>query len=157
MPTRYKGTPAETRALDAYIALMRAGQSIGERVHGELRAAGLTVGQFGVLEALLHKGPLPTGDIARAILVSAANCTTIVDHLEERGLVLRERGEEDRRRVVLALTAEGRRLVSGLFPAHAARMAREFSRLTVKEQEELRRLCRKLGRADDEPAVGGKA
>src|SRR2546422_11182657 len=55
MPTRYPGTPAETVALDAYIKLMRAGESLTARAGGVMAADGLTIGQFGVLEALLHR------------------------------------------------------------------------------------------------------
>ena len=65
MPTRYHGTPAETAALDAYIKLMRAAESVTTRVGGVMAAAGLTIGQFGVLEALLHHGQ-PRAPRARA-------------------------------------------------------------------------------------------
>ncbi|MDZ4756391.1 MAG: MarR family transcriptional regulator [Phycisphaerae bacterium] len=148
MATRHRGTAAETRALDAYIALMRAAQAVTERVHVPLREHDLTVGQFAVLEAILHKGPLPSGTIARTILISAGNCTTIVDNLETRELVVRERSDVDRRQVTVRLTPEGKKLVTGIFPGHVERLTGEFGRLSVREQEELRRLCKKLGLED---------
>jgi MarR family 2-MHQ and catechol resistance regulon transcriptional repressor len=76
--------------------------------------------------------------------MSGGNITTVVDNLERRRLVRRERGD-DRRNVTVHLTPEGRRLISKVFPAHAAAIAEAFSALTGPEQEELARLTRKLG------------
>jgi MarR family 2-MHQ and catechol resistance regulon transcriptional repressor len=68
-----------------------------------------------------------------------------VEGLENRGLVVRQRTEEDKRFVRVALTGKGRRLIQEIFPAHAETVTRLFSVLTEEEQEQLRRLCRKLG------------
>jgi hypothetical protein len=56
MPTHYRGNPQERQALDAHIKLMRAAESVTARLEPLMRAAHLTVGQFGTLEALLHLG-----------------------------------------------------------------------------------------------------
>ena len=58
MSTHCRGSKKEIRALDAYIKLMRAAESVTDRTSRHLAAAGLTISQFGVLEALLHLGPL---------------------------------------------------------------------------------------------------
>jgi len=68
MPTRYPGTPVETAALDAYIKLMRAAEAVTTRVGSVMDTAGLTIGQFGVLEALLHHGPLCQRDLGKKLL-----------------------------------------------------------------------------------------
>jgi hypothetical protein len=47
------------------------------------------------------------------------------------------------------LTQPGRRLIERVFPGHARAIEREMSNLAPREQEELRRLCRKLGRGDE--------
>ena len=57
MPTHYKGTEEERRALDVFIKLMRAAESVADRTGGPMAAAGLTPSQFGVLETLYHLGP----------------------------------------------------------------------------------------------------
>lgn len=64
MPTHYRGSAQERAALDAYIKLMRAADSVTARLDPLMRAADLTVGQFGALEALLHRGPLCQRDLA---------------------------------------------------------------------------------------------
>src|SRR2546430_16978870 len=58
MGTHYRGRAAEVRALDTYIKLTRATSSVGVRLSRGLAEAGLTPTQLGVLEALLHLGPL---------------------------------------------------------------------------------------------------
>lgn len=146
MGTRYLGTAAERRALDALITLRRAASSLGERTAAGLRSAGLTESQFGVLEAVLHLGPLCQRELAAKILKSAGNLTTVVDNLERRGLVERRRNDLDRRVSRIHLTAEGERLVRSLFPPHVATLVEAFSVLTAQEQELLTALCRRLGR-----------
>jgi len=143
--TRYKGTKDEVRALNAYVKLMRASESVSARIHGHLVGAGLTVSQFGVMEALYHLGPLSQRELAKKILKSSGNITMVIDNLEKRGLVKRERKAEDRRFYAVQLTIEGRRLIGSIFPRHAAKIVEEMNALTKSEQEELSRICRKVG------------
>jgi len=145
MPTRYAGTAAEVRALNALITLVRATEAVLGVLNAPLAEPGLTASQFGVLEALLHLGPLCQGDLAAKLLRSCASMTSVVEGLERRGLVVRQRTEEDKRFVRVALTGKGRRLIQEVFPAHVRRTVRVFAALTEPEQEQLRRLCRKLG------------
>jgi MarR family 2-MHQ and catechol resistance regulon transcriptional repressor len=148
MGTHYRGTKDEVRALSAFIKLVRAAESVGARLSPGLAKVGLTEGQFGALEALYHLGPLHQRELGAKLLRSGGNVTMVVDNLEKRGLVRRERGVEDRRFVTVHLTDAGRRLIARIFPRHAARVTEEMSVLTPAEQDELGRLCRKLGKAE---------
>ena len=147
--TNYKGGRDEVRALNAYVKLMRASEAVTGRIHGHLTDAGLTVTQFGVLEALYSLGPLSQRDIGRKILKSSGNITLVIDNLEKRGLVKRERSKEDRRYYAVDLTAAGRKMIGAIFPRHAAKVVEEMKSLTGAEQEELSRLCRKMGLKED--------
>jgi len=147
MPTHYRGTAQERAALDAYIKLMRAADSVTARLDPLMRAADLTVGQFGALEALLHRGPLCQRDLGRKLLRSGGNITVVVGNLARRGLVRRHRGPQDRRFVTVTLTDKGRRLIGGIFPRHVRHVVRELEALSPPEQAELGRLCRQLGLA----------
>jgi DNA-binding MarR family transcriptional regulator len=69
----------------------------------------------------------------------------VIDNLEKRGYVKRERKKEDRRFMMVWLTDEGFELISKVFPPHAAVIAREMSVLSAREQETLAQLCKKLG------------
>jgi MarR family 2-MHQ and catechol resistance regulon transcriptional repressor len=147
----YKGRPQEKRALDAYVKLMRAAESVTAHVNRRLDAAGLTVSQFGVLEALHHLGPLFLSDLARKILKTSGNLTMVVDNLEKRGLASRCPDATDRRFVRVSLTPRGKKLIAGLFPAHAREITRALSALSPAEQAALAALCRKLGLAQERP------
>ncbi len=148
MATSWNGPEHEQRALDAYIVLMRAANSVNARLHGPLAAEhGLTMGQLGVLEALLHLGPMSQSLLAAKLLVSASNLTTVLDNLERGGLVRRVRDLADRRVSIVHLTPDGRDRITACFPAHVARIAAAMAGLDPEEQRQLHALCRKLGLA----------
>jgi MarR family transcriptional regulator, 2-MHQ and catechol-resistance regulon repressor len=132
-------------ALNSYTKLMRAAESVTNRVGRTMSAAGLTISQFGVLEALLHKGPLCQRDIAAKILKSTGNMTLVIDNLEKQGLVRRERSAEDRRYFTVSLTDPGAQLIGTAFAAVEAAIVAEMGVLTEEEQQTLGQLCKKLG------------
>ena len=146
MSTHYQGTETEKQALDAFIKLTRAAESVNRRVNDHLHEYDLTVSQFGVLEALFHLGPMPVGQLAGKILRSSANLTLVIDNLVKRGLATRERRDDDRRTVRISLTDAGRDLIAGLMPPHVAGVVAEFEVLSAEEQATLAALCRKVGR-----------
>ena len=115
----------------------------------QLEAQGLTVGQFGVMEALLHLGPMTQCVLGEKLLRSGGNMTLVIDNLEKHGLVRRERQTVDRRTIVIHLTPKGLRLTKRVVPGHAKMILKEMSQLEPNEQEDLRRLCRKLGRGGE--------
>lgn len=146
MPSRWPGSARERRALDAYITLMRAANSVNARLHGPLAADhGLTMGQLGVLEALFHLGPMSQSVLAGKLLVSASNLTTVLDNLERDGLVKRVRDTADRRVSIVHLTAAGKTRIAGCMPDHVARITAALAGLTATEQKQVAALCRKLG------------
>lgn len=144
MGTRHRGTNEEINALNAFIKLQRAAESVSTRVHAVL-PDGLTVTQFGVLEALHHLGPLCQGELAEKLLRSGGNLTLVVDNLEKAGYVTRERDPADRRFVVVKLTDGGTRFISEIFPKVVANVVREMTALSSTELNDLGRLCKKVG------------
>ena len=150
MPTHFKGCKEDVTALNAYINLIRASDSLMARLTAQLESEGLTAGQFGILEALYHLGPMCQKTLGEKLLRSGGNITLIVDNLEKHGMVLRERQTDDRRKVLIRLTQAGKATIERVLPAHVEAIANEMRRLTPAEQEELRRLCRKLGKRGTE-------
>lgn len=144
MGTRYRGTNEEINALNAFIKLQRAAESVSTRVHSVL-PSGLTITQFGVLEALHHIGPLCQGELAEKLLRSGGNLTLVVDNLEKAGHVVRERDPADRRFVIVKLTASGSAFISRLVPLVVGNVSREMNRLSSTELLDLSRLCKKVG------------
>ena len=142
----FRGNNKEVRALSTYVKLMRAAESITSRVHKHLSSVGLTVSQFGVLEAIYHLGPLSQKDLGRKILRSSGTITMVIDNLEKRRLVRRERDTSDRRIFIVHLTGEGQKLIRKIFPSHATLIAAELSVLNTADQIRLGDLCKKVGR-----------
>src|SRR5512138_272401 len=141
---RHKMKPAHKQsylALNSYTKLMRAAESVTSRTSRQMTAADLTISQFSVLEALLHKGPLCQRDIAAKILKSTGNITMVIDNLEKRGLVRRERDSEDRRYLTVHLTDAGSTLIVKVFGDVESAIVKEMGALSGDEQELLGRLC----------------
>ncbi|MBU0485696.1 MAG: MarR family transcriptional regulator [Proteobacteria bacterium] len=136
----------QSPALNAFVKLMRAAGTVNARVHGHLTEYGLTISQFGVLEALCHLGPLCQREIGNKILKSGGNITTVIANLEKRGLIKRIRNEKDQRFYEVTLTEKGEKLITVIFPKHQDIISKEFSILNPVETDELARLCKKLGR-----------
>ena len=113
---------------------------------GQLAENGLTISQFGVLDAIYHLGPMHQNELARKILKSNGNLTMVIANLQRSGLIRRRRDERDRRCITVALTSEGRGLMEKLMPRHAKAIAERFSILSTEEQEALRRIARRLGK-----------
>lgn len=145
MPTHWKGTEKETRALNAFIKLNRAVESLNLRLHQRGTQGDLTPSQFAVLEVLYHLGSLCQGEISAKILKSSGNMTMVLDNLEKRGFVRRLRDTDDRRQVRIELTESGREKIETVLPVHIAAVVEEMSTLTPEEQELLGDLSRKLG------------
>jgi MarR family 2-MHQ and catechol resistance regulon transcriptional repressor len=146
VPTHFRGDRGTKRALNAFINLARASNAVAMRLSAGLGQHGITTSQLGILEALFHLGPMCQRALGDKLLRSGGNITMVIDNLEKHGLVQRVRQKDDRRMIAIHLTLAGRTLISRVLPQHAKEVVKEMSRLTASEQEELRRLCRKLGR-----------
>jgi MarR family transcriptional regulator, 2-MHQ and catechol-resistance regulon repressor len=132
-------------ALKLYIVLARARNAVGRRADADIARHGLSTGEFAILEALHHKGPLLLGELQRKILVSSGGVTYLVDRLEAAGLVERRECENDRRARYGALTEKGEALMREIFPAHAETIAVAVAGLTSEEKRQAIALLKKLG------------
>ena len=91
-------------SLKLWVVLSRAFDAVQTRAAADAARHGLTLTEFGVMEALYHKGPLLLGEVQRKILVTSGGVTYLVDRLVAKGLVERRRCEKDRRAWYAALT-----------------------------------------------------
>jgi MarR family transcriptional regulator, 2-MHQ and catechol-resistance regulon repressor len=139
-------SPEETAALRLWVIMSRAHAAIAEHASDDVARHGLTLAEFAILEALYHRGSMLLGEVQRRILVSSGGITFLVDRLAAKGLVERRTCASDRRARYAALTEKGEALVSEIFPAHAAALARAMGGLSMAESAEGAELMRKLGR-----------
>jgi len=122
------------RYVDVLVALrriMRAADLYSQRLR---RSGGLTTPQLLVLQAAERLGELGVGRIAQEVRLSQATVTTIVDRLEARGLLVRDRSAADRRRVQLRLTEAGSATLEGAPPPLQQEFLQRFSALPQWEQ-----------------------
>jgi MarR family 2-MHQ and catechol resistance regulon transcriptional repressor len=121
----------------------RAVEGYAEKSISELEMCG---SDFAVLEALLHKGPLPVNEIGKKVLLTSGSITVAVDRLEKKGFVERRAHGTDRRARIVHLTKAGRKLITRVYADHAADMERLSSAsLTKAERKTLIGLLKKIG------------
>ena len=120
-----------------------AAQAYAEKSILELEMCG---SDFAVLEALLHKGPLPVNEIVKKVLLTSGSITVAVDRLEMKELVERRAHGTDIRARIVHLTKAGRKLITRVYADHAADMEKLASTsLTRAERKTLIGLLKKIG------------
>ncbi len=140
-------------SLKLWVVMNRALRSVEKPLRRQVEAHGLSFTEFGVLEVLLHKGPLPIGEIGNRILLTSGSMTYVIDKLEQRGLIDRRACEEDRRIIYAELTEQGRTLIETVFSEHAALIRRLMQELRPAEKETVTNLLKRLGRSVAERGV----
>jgi MarR family 2-MHQ and catechol resistance regulon transcriptional repressor len=134
-----------SEALRLWVTLARAHAAIAAHATDDAARHGLTLAEFGILEALYHRGPMLLGEVQRRILVSSGGITFLVDRLTDKGLVERRSCPEDRRARYAALTPRGEALVAEIFPQHAAVIEHAMAGLSSEELRVAADLTRTLG------------
>ena len=137
-------TSADT-SLKLWVVINRAARAIETRLRVQVEGHGLSMTEFGVLEALLHKGDLPIGELGSRVLRTSGSMTYVVDKLEGRGLLERRFCAHDRRVVYAALTAAGASLIQTVFAEHAALLAQIMNPLSPEEQQTATALLKRVG------------
>ena len=128
-----------------WLVLWKATRAVETRALQSIEASGLCASDFGLLEALFHKGPLPMNVLGRKLLLTTGSITSAVDRLARRGLVARKDHPQDRRVRLVELTAPGRQLIEPAFAQHETDLEEVVSVLTPEERVTLVALLRKLG------------
>ena len=144
MPLRVSD-PLAHRALEA---LVKAEATLTRRLAADLDRVGVSATGFAMLVLLTSAGgELELRTMRRRLSASKATATEVLDTLQSRGFVERNRLESDRRAVGVTLTPAGRNLVTHAFPSHAERVREAFGTLDEAEKRQLADICRKLDKA----------
>lgn len=137
----------DTAPLGIVIRVMTLYRSFSRDATRALEPLGLELWEYDVLSALRRQGKpfaLPATKLAQETDLSSGAMTNRIDRLEERGFVVRETGREDRRSVLVKLTAAGRRIIDNAI-RHRLDAARESLKcLRASERRELAYLLRKV-------------
>src|ERR1700747_3557124 len=138
--------PTDTRGVHIWLIMMKAFHAVSGYAARSSQSHGLGDSDFRVLEALLHKGPLPVNTIGPKVFLTPGSISTAVDRLYEKGLVTRTESGTDRRVRVVDLTPKGRDLITAIFSVHAKDMERLVELLTRTERLQLVNALKKLGK-----------
>ena len=129
-----------------FLVLWKAARAVEAYAQNSVSGLEMCGSDFAVLEALLHKGPLPINEIGRKVLLTSGSITVAVDRLESKSLVERRASGTDRRAKIVHLTKDGRELIARSYAEHAADMEQLASAsLSKTERETLIRLLKKIG------------
>ena len=141
-----ENTPVD-HSLELFTVLARAHTWVNAHATRDIRRYELNPTEFGILELLYHKGPMPLQQIGEKILISSGNITYCVDKLEQKKLLARKPAQSDRRITFAELTEQGRCLLSEIFPKHAQALRKAMAGLNAEEQAQAIQLLKKLGLA----------
>jgi MarR family transcriptional regulator, 2-MHQ and catechol-resistance regulon repressor len=136
----------DSSGVHVWLVLMKAFQALFPHAEQSIKRTDLGDSDFRVLEALLHKGPLPVNTVGPLVWLTPGSISVAVDRLVKKGLVSRKDRAGDRRVRQVELTAKGRALITRGFREHAAAMETAVSALSKNERLTLLRLLKKLGK-----------
>jgi MarR family transcriptional regulator, 2-MHQ and catechol-resistance regulon repressor len=144
---RKRTAPGEdSTGVHVWLVFMKAFQALFPHAAQSIERTELGDSDFRVLEALLHKGPLPVNTIGPKVWLTPGSISVAVDRLVKKGLVSRKDHPDDRRVRRVELTPKGRALITRGFGEHAAAMEDVADVLSKSERLTLLRLLKKLGK-----------
>src|SRR6202167_5110590 len=129
-----------------WLVMMKAMRALTRHAAADIEETGLGLSDFGVLELLLHKGPLPVNTIGPMVDLTPGSISTAVDRLVEKCLVSRVESSEDRRVRIVALTPRGKDVIVPAFRKHDGQMRGVFSELSPEELRGLEVALKKIGK-----------
>jgi MarR family transcriptional regulator, 2-MHQ and catechol-resistance regulon repressor len=129
-----------------WLVMMKAMRALTRYAAAGIEETGLGLSDFGVLEVLLNKGPLPVNTIGPIVDLTPGSISIAVDRLFAKGLVTRVESREDRRVRIIALTPRGKDLIVSAFRKHSGQMKRVFSELSSEELRGLEGKLKRLGK-----------
>ncbi len=146
MSTRKEQSLKGGSGVHVFLVLWKAARAVETYAENSITELEMCGSDFAVLEALLHKGPLPINEIGKKVLLTSGSITVAVDRLESKGLVERRASGTDRRARIVHLTKAGKELITRVYADHASDMEQlAAASLSRAERETLIRLLKKIG------------
>jgi len=132
--TAATGQPSNSITDNVLISLRKIIQSISIHSRYLVKKVGLTGPQLVILQEISKNDEVSVGKIAKAISLSQATVTGILERLEKRSLIFRRRDDIDRRRVLVSITDDGLRLLETAPPLMKESFVEQFNGLEDWEQ-----------------------
>jgi MarR family 2-MHQ and catechol resistance regulon transcriptional repressor len=139
-------TKAPSDPVHCWLVWRKAHEAASDYLYRGIEETGISDTDFRILEALLHKGPLPVNTIGPKVHLTPGSISVAVDRLLEKGLVSRAENPGDRRVRIVALTKNGRDLIVPIFRKHSAEIGKVFADASPKELQILESVLKKAGK-----------
>ena len=153
-------TPENFNNCNLGLLLGRAALLKDRIIDTHMEPHGITAAQFKVLINLAQFGVDTPAELCRNLSLDSGSMTRMLDRLEQKGLLARQRSEQDRRQVQLVLTAEGQRLADMLPYIGAQALNQLAGALAPGELKSLEEILTKIlvaaGDAMTIQRIGGK-
>jgi MarR family 2-MHQ and catechol resistance regulon transcriptional repressor len=134
------------RDLKTITIFFRASHALEQVIKDEVLSHGLSLSEFGVLEALYHKGPLNVNQVISKVLIPNSSMSYVIDQLVSKGLITKTKDAIDKRVYRLDLKTAGRDFMDQMYPIHEQRLRQVLDRMTVEEEKTLQTLLKKIGK-----------
>ncbi|HVW76787.1 MAG TPA: MarR family transcriptional regulator [Alloacidobacterium sp.] len=136
---------SDTSGIHLWLVLWKAFRSVEAHALQDIAAHRLGLSDFGVLEVLLHKGPLTVKELGAKVMLTSGSMTAAIDRLEKRGLVERSGHKDDRRIRMICLTKTGEAFIRDVFEDHKQAMEDAVAGIEKNDREILIPMLRQLG------------
>jgi MarR family 2-MHQ and catechol resistance regulon transcriptional repressor len=127
------------------LILWKAAKAVEAADIASIAQTGHALSDFTIMEALLHKGPMPISKIGQKVLLTSGSMTAAINRMESKGLVKRIQDPSDGRCFYVHLTQKGRKTIKIAYAKHAKKLEKIAGVLSDKERTELVRLLKKIG------------
>lgn len=126
--------------------LYRSVNALTNVIKDDVGQYGLNVTEFGVLEALYHKGTLSVQAIVDKVLIANSSMSYVLSKLEDKALIKKQKSSQDKRQFHISITPKGQSLLDDMYPKHVQSLRQKLNVLTAEEEIELQRLLKKVGK-----------
>lgn len=130
--------------LRSYIGISRLKNEIDAKSNKLVKEYGLSLPQFAVMEDLYHKKDMSVGQVREKILSSSGTMPVIIRNLKKKSYLISYKDKEDKRREILSLTNEGKKLIEEIFPKNKKIIEKSFENLSRDEIKEFVKILKKL-------------
>lgn len=126
--------------------LFRATNEIEKIIADDVSQYGLNPSEFGALEVLYHKGPLPVQSICEKVLIASSSMSYVIENLIRKEFINKTKNIQDKRYHIVELTEKGRNLMDVIYPKHVEKLRKVIDILNQDEELSLQSNLKKLGK-----------
>lgn len=131
--------------IKAFTVFMKAGQSVEKLIKEDFLKKEINLNEYAILELLYHRGEQAIQVIGKRVLMGDGSITYVIDKLEDKKFLKRERSQKDRRKIFVSLTDKGKEYMDQRVIEHEVLIHKIFEDLNSEEVEQFIDLLKRVG------------